>query len=94
MRHIHHEIRTDRFGNLRHAGKINYAGIGAGAADNQFRLMLLGQFFKLIVINPFRFLIHAVRNDFKIFTGNINGTTVRQMTAVRQIHAQHGITGI
>ena len=43
----------------------------------------------LIVINPLRFLVHTVVNDFKKLAGEIRLVAVRQMAAVAQIHSQH-----
>ena len=88
MRHIHHEERTDRLCNRPDALKINRTRIRRSARNNHFGLVLLRKCLERIVVNALRLTIHAVGNDLEVRARNVDGAAVRQMPAVRQIHAE------
>ncbi len=89
VRHIHHEYRAHLVGYFTEPGKIDCSRISAGAGDNQLGLALVSGFSQLIVIYPAIRPAHAVRNDIEIVARNVDGTAVRQMSAVREIHAEY-----
>src|SRR5699024_11520532 len=61
------------------------------ATDNHFRLVFFGLFFQIGVVDMTG-SIDTVRNDVVQFTGEVNRRTVSQVTAMRQVHTQNGIT--
>ena len=91
MGDIHHQIRADFIRDLAKAGEVDDARIRARARDDHFRLVFRGKAFQLVVINGFALFGNAVRDDLEIFSRNIDGTAVREVSAVRKIHAQNGI---
>ena len=91
VRHIDHQERAAFFGDSGEALKIQDARIGAGAGDNQLWLMFRRKRFELIVVNGFSVLAHTVRNDLVHLAGKIQRMPVRQVSAVGQVHAEHGV---
>ena len=88
MRHIDHEERTDCLCNRTNPLKINRARIRRSTRNDHLRTMLFGKCLERIVINALRLLVHAIGDDLVIRPRNIDGTAVRQMPAIRQIHAE------
>ena len=91
--HVHNEHRAHFVGNGAEAGKVDLAGIGAGAGHDDIGLVLAGKAGHFVIIDPARFALHAVGNDFEQTAGEVDRAAVRQMPAVAQIHAQNGRAG-
>ena len=91
VRHVHEEQRAHRPRDFRHAREINDARIGARARDDHFRLVLARQTVEFVVIDRLGFLAHAVRNELVHLAGKIERMPVREVPAVRQVHAEHGV---
>ena len=91
MRHVDQVERADFVRDLPHAGKIDDSRIGAAAADDQLRPLLLGQLFQIVVVDGFGFLGHAIRNDAVSLAGKIQMMAVSKMSAVRQIESENGV---
>ena len=91
VRHVHEEQRAHRARDFRHAREIDDARIGARARDDHFRLVLVRQAVEFVVIDRLGFLAHAVGNELVHLAGKIERMPVRQVPAVRQVHAQHGV---
>ena len=51
VRHVYEEKSFDRFGNFGDTFEIDDAGIGAGAGDDHFRFVLVGQLFDFVVVD-------------------------------------------
>ena len=92
--HIHHEVSAHFVGYFPETLEVDGSGISACSRENEFGLALLCDTLDLVVIYHAGFLVHTVRHDIEIFTGNIHGRAVAEVSAVRQIHAQHGIAGL
>ena len=91
MRHVDHHHRPDLIGDLPKGLKIDGAGVGAGADDDQLGLMFPRQPFHFIVIDGSGFLFDPIGNDIEKLAGEIDRRTVGQMPAVGQVHAEHRI---
>ena len=91
VRHVDQVERADFVGDLPHAGKIDDARIGAAAADDQLRPLLLGQLLQIVVVDGLGFLGHAIRNDLVGLAGKIQMMAVREMSAVRQVQSEDGV---
>ena len=91
VRHIYKEKSANAFGGLGDARKIDDAGIGAGSRDDHFGFVLRGQPIDFVVIDLFVVLAHTIRHEFVHATGKIKRMAVREVAAVRKIHAQHGV---
>ncbi len=76
------------------AREIDDARIGAAAGDDHLRLVLFGQARQLVVIDALVFAAHAVRNHVVGLAGKIELVPVRQVAAVRQVHAQDRVAGL
>ena len=76
------------------AAKSSDARIGAAARDDHLRLVLFGQAREFVVIDALVVLAHAVGHDLVGLAGKIQRMAVRQVAAVRQIHAEDGVAGL
>ena len=66
-------------------------GIGAGAGDDHLGLVLLGELLELVVVDPLIVFADAVRHDRVELARKIQRVAVRQVAAVREVHAEHGV---
>ena len=94
MRHIHHENSPDFVRNFTEFCKIYDSRISACTRNYELGLAFERRFSQRVVIDSAIALAHPVRNDVEVIAGYIDGTAVRQMSAVRQIHAENGISGL
>ena len=94
VRHVHKEKRADTFGGFADALEIDDARVGASARDNHFWLVFVREFFDFVVVNALVFFAHAVGHEFIHAAGEIQRMTVREVAAVGEIHAEHGVAGL
>ena len=80
-----------RLADRAHAREVDHARIRAGAGDDHLRLVLVGELLELVVIDPLVVLAHAVRDDRVELPGEIQRMAVREVAAVREVHAEHGV---
>ena len=73
------------------AREVDDARIGAGADDDHLRLVLVGEPIELVVVDPLVVLRHAVRHDRVELAGEVQRMAVREMAAVREVHAEDGV---
>src|SRR6266436_4699487 len=66
--------------------KIDDARVGRRAGGDHDRPHLLGLFLQRVVIDRLGLRVHAVMGDLIKFAGKICGMSVREMSAVREIH--------
>ena len=92
VRHIHQKDCTDRLCDCSDAFKVNRTCIRGSPCNDHLRLLLVRKPFECIVVDALRFLVHTVGDDLIVRAGDVDGTAVRQMSAVRQIHAENRIT--
>ena len=91
VRHVHHQQRAALVGDFAELLKIDYARVCARARDYQLRLFLQRQFAQRVVIDGFVAFAHAIGYYVKVFARHVDGTAVRQMPAVAQVHAQYRV---
>ena len=53
--------------------------------------MLVGQPRKLVVVDALIVLSHAVRDNRVELAGEVEGMAVREMSAMREVHAEHRV---
>jgi hypothetical protein len=68
--------------------------VGAGAHHDHLRLVLVRQPFHLVVVDPLIVFPHAIRNDRVQLAGEVQRMAVREVAAVREVHAEHGVAGL
>ena len=56
-----------------------------------FGLVLVGQAIELVVVDPLVVLADAVGHDGVELAGEVERMAVRQVAAVRQVHAEHRV---
>ena len=90
--HIHHEEGSHFVGNGCHSFKVDNSGVGAGAADDEFRLYFFRDFFHGFIVQKFVVFTDAVGNYVEVVAGNIDRAAVGQVAAVCEVHAHHGVS--
>ena len=91
VRDVHHQISTHLVRNLTKPLEVNRPRIRAGTRHDQLRTALQRNPAHFVVINK-SFVIDAIRIHLKIFSGHVGRASVREMTAMGQIHAKHLIS--
>ena len=91
VRHVGDDRGTDVAADLADPLEIDDPRIGAGPDHDHLRLVLVREPFQFLVIDPFIVFAHAVRNDRVELAREVEGVPVRQVSAVGEIHAQHGV---
>ena len=91
VRHIDHEERAVPVRDLAHDLAIDGAGIGGGAGDEQFGVMLLYEVFHMVIVDAAGGGIDAVADAAVDLAGEIDGRAVAQVAAVGKIHAHERI---
>ena len=71
--------------------EIDDARIRARADHDHLRLVLLGEALQLVVVDALVVLTDAVRNDRVELAREIQRMAVREVAAVRQVHAEHRV---
>ena len=88
MRDVREQQRAVRMRDFRHALEIDDARVGGRADRDQLRAFPRRHFRDFVVIDVAVFA-DAVMNDLIQFPGEIHGSAVREMPAVREIHRQN-----
>ena len=94
VRHVDHQISAHAFSDRRQTLKVEHSGISRRARHDHLRSTLMSFFLERIVINRFGLAAHSVRDDLEILAAHVDGTAMRQMPAVGQIHAHDRIAGV
>ena len=85
MRHIDHQICTARHRQSRaDVSKSITRGYALAPATIILGLALQSLIHQLVIINDMRLGINTIGNKVKVFTGNIDRGTVRQVSALRK----------
>ena len=92
MGHIHHQAGSHLVGDLAERLEIYGPRIGGRAGDDHLRAALPCGFLHLVIIQE-PFVVHAVGNHVKIFSGHVHRASVRQVAAVVQVHSHDGVSG-
>src|ERR1044071_5321266 len=91
VRDVGHDTRADRARNLAYALEVYRARVGRSAADNHLRVVLLRQTFELVVVYLLRLARDAVLRDLVAEAGEVQGVAVREVPAVREVHAENRV---
>ena len=89
MRHIYHEKRADRIGDLAKLFEIDLARIGSEASNNEGRFFALGDLFYFLIIKLLGFGVDTISDLLPGFAGDRNFVSVREMSAMRETHTHN-----
>ena len=89
--HVNHEDGIDAFGDGGDALKVDDARIRRCTRNDHARMMLGGEFFEGIVVDALGLTVDSVGDDFVVAAGDVDGAAVREVSAVREIHAEDGV---
>ena len=92
VRDVDHEVSADFVGDFREAREVDDARIGGGAGDDQLRLALFSLLLECVVVDALRLLVDTVRHDLEVLAAHVDRAAVRQVTAVREVHAHDRVT--
>mmetsp|Transcript_27738 Transcript_27738/g.80063 ORF Transcript_27738/g.80063 Transcript_27738/m.80063 type:complete len:283 (+) Transcript_27738:507-1355(+) len=92
VRHVDHQNRTHRIGNLSHPGIIPLPGVGRGTGNEELGQEHLGSLLQIIVIDQPRVGRHNVRHTLEVHRRGRNLAlgrleSVRQMSSAGQVEA-------
>ncbi len=90
MGHIHEEISAHLVGDVGKGLEVDDTGVGGGAGNDHLGLVLPGQIADLVVVNVAP-VVQAIGHHMVVLAGEVYGRAVGQVSAVAQIHAQHGV---
>jgi len=90
--HVHHQMGATGIGGLAEAREVDLARVRAGARDDELRLVLQGQAHHLVVVDALGLPVHTVGHDTEHEAREVDRTAVGQVTAMRQVHAEDGVT--
>ena len=76
------------------AREVDDARVGARADHDHLRLVLVREPLELVVVDPLVVLADAVGDDRVELAGEVERVAVRQVAAVREVHAEHGVAGL
>ncbi len=89
--HVDEQFRADLAGDFREFWVWNFAGIGAGAGDDQLWLVFARKAGHLIEVDAVGVARHSVGHEVIQHAGDVQLHAVRQMPAMGQIEPQHRI---
>ena len=89
--HVDQQLRPALAGDLGELAVRNLARIGAGPGHDHLRLVLAGQRGDLVEVDAVRVGPHAVADEVVELARDVQLHAVRQVSAVGQIEAQHGV---
>ena len=92
--HVGDDRRADRRADAGDPGKIDDPRIRARTHHDHLGLVLVREPLHLLVVDALVLFADAVRNDRIELAGEVERMTVRQMSAVRQVHAEHRVSGL
>ena len=94
MGNVAHQDGADAVGNGTHALPIPVAAVGGTPTDDELRTELLGLLLHIVVIDGAGLLLDLVADHLVHDAAEIDRATVAQVSAVVQIHAHEGVTGV
>ena len=94
MGHVHEQDAAGLVGNGPELGKIQLAGIGGVAGDQDLGLVLQGQAADLVIVQQAGRRIQAVVHGIEPLAGDAGLGTVGQVTTVAQVQTQDGVAGL
>ena len=94
VRHVDKEQRSDLIGNAAHALEVDKAGISGGAGRDHFRTALARELGQGIVVDRLAPGADPVMHGIVELAGKVRFVTVREVSAVGQIHGQDAVADI
>ena len=91
VRHVGDDRRADRLADGADPLELDDARVGARADHDHLRLVLVRQPLELLVVDPLVVFAHAVGDDGVELAGEVQRMAVREVAAVREVHAEHGV---
>src|SRR5438045_9020596 len=82
VRHVYQVERANFVCDLPHTRKINDAGIGTAATDDQFRVFFLRKLFQIVVVDGLGLFRDVIGNDLVSLAGTIQLLTVGYKAAM------------
>ena len=92
VRHIHHEKSAGFIRDFAQFCKVDRTRICGCACNDHLGFVHKGKAAHFIIVDHFRFRIYTIGNEVIILAGHVHGAAVRQVSAMGQIHAKHGVS--
>ena len=91
--HIDHEFGSDVLGDLAHAREVDGPRVGGRPGDDKPGPVLLGEALELVVVDELELSVDAVAYEAVELGGEVDGTSMGEVSAVVEAHSQHGVAG-
>ena len=92
--HVHDHRRADGGGDRGDPREVDHARIRARADHDHLRPVLVREPLELLVVDPLVLSAHAVRDDRVELAGEVQRVAVREVAAVREVHAEDRVAGL
>jgi hypothetical protein len=83
------EAGTDGIGYLSEAGPVGHPGVGGVAGDDHLGLVLAGQFFDGVIVDPLGLEVDAIGDDVVELAGAVGRAAVGEVSPVEEVHAHY-----
>src|SRR3984957_4941335 len=93
-RHVHDKKSAYLIRGLAHTGEVDDPGVGAASGNDELRLFLLGYSLELVVVDPLRLFLHAIKRCAVEFAGEAQLVPMRQVASVGQVKTQDGVARV
>ncbi len=94
MRHVDEQLRSDGVGDAPEGGKVDMAGIGRTAGDDDLGPVLVGEALHLVHVEQVILFAHRIVHRVEPLAGLIDARPVGQVAAGREVQAQKGVAGL
>jgi hypothetical protein len=94
MSHVDDKKGANLICDLPHAGEVDDSGVGAASGNDEFGLFLLGNRLELVVVDPLRLFLHAIKRRSVEFAGEAQLMPVSQMASMGQVKTQDGVARV
>ena len=94
VRRVDHQQRAALVGDLSERLEVEETRVGGGPRDDQLGTLGQRRGAELVVVEPFRRAVDAVRDEVEQLPGDVHGRTMGEMTALIEAHPHHLVAGL
>ena len=92
--HVYHEVRAYFISDLAKAREVDDARICGSAGYDELGFTFFGDLEHLVVVDAVGNAVNAVGHEVEVLTGHIYGRAVGKVSALVEVHAHNGVTGL
>ena len=92
--HIYHKISADLVSDLSELCKVDDPRVCRSSGYDHLGLAILCDLEHLVVVDTVSHAVNAVGNEVEVFTRDINGRAVSEVSALVEVHTHYGVAGL